>query len=58
MTSFQLYELYAISCKDEVVDKIEEIHLLLVSIMPIQDADLCREYLITHYYFKDPVAVA
>ena len=58
MSSLQLYELYAISCKDEVVDKIEEIHLLLDSIMPKQEADLCREDLITHYYFKDPVAVA
>lgn len=40
--------------EDEVVDLIEVLHLLLATVMPLQDADLCWHYLVEHYYYKNP----
>jgi|TARA_R110001599_G_scaffold71072_1_gene198481 hypothetical protein len=52
------FDYYAQECRDQAVDTIEEIHFLLCTVMPIQEADLCWHYLVAHYYNKRPTAEA
>ena len=36
-----------------MVDIIEECHFTLCTVMPIQDADLCWNYLVDHFYYTN-----
>lgn len=49
---------FAEAWRDVVVDQIEEMHFLLCTVMPIQEADLCWHYLVRHYYHETPIAEA
>lgn len=53
MSTKTMYDLFYLEYKDAVVDTIEELHFMLCKMMPIQDADLCREYLIQHFYYDN-----
>ena len=53
MSTKTMYELYAITYRDTLVDLIEEISLTLVTVMPLQDEALCWTYLVDHFYYNN-----
>tara|TARA_R110000787_G_scaffold142168_3_gene255755 strand:- start:465 stop:662 length:198 start_codon:yes stop_codon:yes gene_type:complete len=49
-----IYTHFAEEYRDTIVDVIEELHFALCRVMPLQDADLCWNYLVMHYYYDKP----
>ena len=53
MNTKTTYELFSVEWRDTMVDVIEECHFALCTVMPIQDADLCWNYLVDHFYYTN-----
>ena len=53
MSTKTMYELFSVEWRDIMVDVIEECHFAVCRVMPIQDADLCWEYFVDHFYYRN-----